>query len=206
MQAVFFDLDGTLYDKKGLARRIVADALLRGRLSEDGSWRPFSCLRLLMLERRERRRLAGVDTGTVGYDTLFAAISRCCAFSVDAVREWYEGWYMKTMVAELKAHYRLDGEVMRQASELKSQGVKLAVLSDYGCVDSKLRALGCSPEFFDALLDAPSLGGFKPASCVFLAACQVLGVNPAECGMFGDRPDTDGGCVAVGMKFVHIQR
>lgn len=206
MQAVFFDLDGTLYDKKGLARRIVTDALLRGRLSEDGSWRPFSCLRLLMLERSERRRLAGVDTGTVGYDTLFAAISRRCAFSADAVREWYCGWYMKTMVSELEAHYNIDSEVMRQAEEFKAQGIKLAVLSDYGCVESKLRALGCSPEFFDALLDAPSLGGFKPACCVFRAACQVLGVNPSECEMFGDRPDTDGGCVVVGMKFVHIQR
>lgn len=206
MQAVFFDLDGTLYDKKGLARRIVTVALLRGRLSEDGPWRPFSCLRLLMLERSERRKLAGVDTGTVGYDTLFAAISRRCAFSADAVREWYYGWYMKTMVSELEAHYNIDSEVMRQAEEFKAQGIKLAVLSDYGCVESKLRALGCSPEFFDALLDAPSLGGFKPACCVFRAACQVLGVNPSECEMFGDRPDTDGGCVAVGMKFVHIQR
>lgn len=206
MQAVFFDLDGTLYNKKGLAKRIVADALLRGRLSEDGSWRPFSCLRLLMLERSERRKLAGLDTGTVGYDTLFKAISQRCAFSVDAVRAWYYGWYMKTMVSELEAHYRLDAEVMRKAEEFKAQGVKLAVLSDYGCVESKLRAIGGSPEFFDALLDAPSLGGFKPAGCVFRAACQVLGVNPAECEMFGDRPDTDGGCVSAGMKFVHIQR
>lgn len=206
MQAVFFDLDGTLYNKKGLAKRIVVDALLRGRLSEGGSWRPLSCLRLLMLERSERRRLAGLDIGTVGYDTLFGAVSRRCAFSVDTVREWYYDWYMKTMVAELEAHYNIDGEVMRQAEELKTRGVKLAVLSDYGCIESKLRALGCSPELFDALLDAPSLGGFKPAGCVFRAACQVLGVNPAECEMFGDRPDTDGGCVSVGMKFVHIQR
>lgn len=206
MQAVFFDLDGTLYNKKGLAKRIVVDALLRGRLSDGGPWRPISCLRLLMLERSERRKLAGVDTGTVGYDTLFEAISKRCAFSVDAVRTWYDGWYMKTMVSELKAHYRLDAEVMRKAEEFKAQGVKLAVLSDYGCVEPKLRAIGGSPEFFDALLDAPSLGGFKPASGVFRAACQVLGVDPAECEMFGDRPDTDGGCVSVGMKFVHIQR
>ena len=31
MKAIIFDLDGTLYDKSGLARRLITSQLLRGR-------------------------------------------------------------------------------------------------------------------------------------------------------------------------------
>ncbi len=205
-EAVFFDLDGTLYDKTGLVRRMICDALLHGRLQEGGSYRPFSCLKLLHLERRTRHSLAGIDTGTIGYDTLFRKMARSCRFSVNQIETWYHEWYMKTMVKELHDHYQSNRSVLAAADKFHREGAKLAVLSDYGCVREKLEALNIHPEMFDALLDSPSLGGYKPAASVFRAACAVLGVNPENCAMVGDRADIDGGCIQIGMEFFPVEQ
>ena len=61
-EAVFFDLDGTLYDKRGLSARLIWAALRRGR----------PCLRLLALERKVRRLLAG---SKAGFEDLFVGIA-----------------------------------------------------------------------------------------------------------------------------------
>ncbi|MBP5487966.1 MAG: HAD hydrolase-like protein, partial [Bacteroidales bacterium] len=163
--------------------------------------RPCACLRLLARERRARRRLSAAKR-PAGFDTLYAAIASGTRYSFDEVRIWYNEWYMPTMIGLLGKHYSMDSEMVAKAREFKSQGSKIAVLSDYGCVREKLEALGGRPEMFDALLDAPSLGGFKPTPDVFRAACARLGVDPCRCALVGDRPDTDGGCTSVGMTFI----
>ena len=198
-EAVFFDLDGTLYLKRGMGVRLVCAALSGGRLSADGPLRPLACLRLLALERKVRRALAG---HAVGYDALFAGIASRAGMDPDAVRMWYDGWYMPAMVAALQKHYTLYEPVVSKARMFKAAGCKIAVLSDYGCVREKIEALGGDPALFDALLDAPSLGGFKPCPDVFRAACSSLSADPARCALVGDRRDTDGGCVAVGMTYI----
>ena len=187
-EAVFFDLDGTLYDKRGLSLRLVWAALRRGR----------PCLRLLSLERKVRRELAGQKAG---FEELFEGVAGKAALPLEDIRRWYREWYMPAMVAALR-HYRPNESVMAKARMFKASGCKIAVLSDYGCVREKLEALGADPQLFDALLDAPSLGGFKPCPDAFLAACERLGADPARCALVGDRPDTDGGCTAVGMTYI----
>ena len=200
-QAVFFDLDGTLYDKKGLARRLIFEALRRGRLEAGGPWRPFKCLRLLALERKVRRSLAGKSAD---YETLYGGISSRAGLSVARVRAWYNEWYMPAMVGQLEKHYSARREVVAMAESYRAKGVKIAVLSDYGFVREKLEALRIHPEMFDALLDAPSLGGFKPSPSVFRGACKCADADPTQCVMVGDRPDTDGGCTSVGMEYIRI--
>ena len=187
-EAVFFDLDGTLYNKRGLSARLIWAALSRGR----------PCLRLLALERKVRRLLAG---SKAGLEDLYAGIALRAKLPVEAVRTWYNEWYMPAMTAALR-HYKPDESVMAKVRMFKAAGVKVAILSDYGCVREKFEALGGDPAIFDALLDAPSLGGFKPCPDVFRAACASLGVDPARSAMLGDRPDTDGGCVSVGMTYI----
>lgn len=188
-EAVFFDLDGTLYDKKGMPARFIWAAFKSG------------CLLLLGRERRTRRRIAAAKQ-PASYDTLFAEISKGSWYSVDRVRRWYYNWYMPTMIRLLTKYRTVDGSVISMAEDFKSKGAKIAVLSDYGCVREKLVALGAKPEMFDALLDSPSIGGYKPCPGVFTAACAALGVDPARCALVGDRPETDGGCTAVGMDYI----
>ena len=187
-EAVFFDLDGTLYDKRGLSARLIWAALRRGR----------PCLRLLSLERRIRRALAGQKAG---FKDLFEGIAAKAGLPVEEVRSWYNEWYMPAMIEALR-HYRPNESVMAKVRMFKAAGAKVAILSDYGCVREKFEALGGDPAIFDALLDAPSLGGFKPCPDMFRAACASLGADPARCALVGDRPDTDGGCVAIGMTYI----
>lgn len=189
-----FDLDGTLYDSKGLKKRVVLAAILSPKR-----------LRLLIAERVTRKELSKSDTGTVGYDALFKGMSEVTHYPLDEVIAWYYGWYMPEIAYVLKKHHTPRPGVLERIEKLKAEGCRVAVLSDYGNIENKLKALGIDPGLFDALFDAPSLGGFKPASCVFTTACQYLGCKPEDTIMVGDREDTDGGSAAAGIRFLNIK-
>lgn len=192
-KVVFFDLDGTLYDSKGLKKRVALAALPSVKR-----------LRLLIAERKSRKALSRLDTGTLDYEDLFAEMSSRSGFPISCVRDWYNGWYMDAIAEVLRRCCHPREGIVTRIESLRKEGIKVAVLSDYGNIENKLKALGMDPGLFDALFDAPSLGGFKPASCVFRTACQLLGCLPEEALMVGDREDTDGGCVKVGMNFADI--
>ena len=55
-----FDLDGTLYNKKGLKIRMILRSLQAKR--------PIS---MLAMERLSRGEISGIDTGNITYETLF---------------------------------------------------------------------------------------------------------------------------------------
>lgn len=194
---VFFDLDGTLYDNRCLKFLMPLGAFRSGR--------PLRSLRLMAAERRCRHILAGKAGGTVGYDTLFGLISERTRIAPAQVGEWFYGNYMPLMVELIRRRCRVREGVVERIESLRREGVRVAILSDYGFIKEKLDALGIDPGLFEALLDAPSLGGLKPSPDVFRGACQCLGCSPQEALMVGDRPDTDGGSEALGMKFVHIK-
>lgn len=196
-KVVFFDLDGTLYDNRWM-KILMPLGAFRSR-------RPLRNLRLMASERSCRHTLAGKSGGTVGYDTLFSLISERTSIAQAQVSEWFYGSYMPLMVELIRRRCRVRAGVVERIRALRQDGVRVAILSDYGFIREKLDALGIDPGLFEVLLDAPSLGGFKPFADVFRAACQRLGCAPQNAIMVGDRPDTDGGSEAVGMKFVHVK-
>ena len=189
-KAVIFDLDGTLYDKSGLARRLITSQLLQGRLG------------MLKREREVRKILRGKHFGNEDafYDAFFAQFDR-----PELARRWYFEEYMPDMVRILRKHYRTAPWVERSAMELRTNGVKVAVFSDYGFVREKLSAIGFNLAWADYLFDAPSLGGLKPCKESFERICQEMDMQPPECLMVGDREDTDGdGARSVGMAFKRV--
>lgn len=194
-KVVFFDLDGTLYDNSRLPSLMVLRAF-RGNFLRN--------LRLMSAERRCRRKLSRNAKGTVGYDTLFQMMSSKVHAPADSIREWYNLWYMTTMVDVISRNCGPREGVQAKLIALRTDGARLAVLSDYGFVREKLEALGIDPNLFEALLDAPSMGGFKPSPDVFRAACQYMRCKPEDAMMVGDRPDTDGGSVSIGLPFTEI--
>ena len=196
-KAVFFDLDGTLYDNRCLKFLMPLGAFRSGR--------PLRNLRLMAAERSCRRNIARGPQGLAGYDTLFSRMSAKTGVPAEQVREWFNGWYMPLMVRQIARHCKPREGVVARLEALRRDGVRLAILSDYGFIREKLDALGIDPGLFEVLLDAPSLGGFKPFADVFRAACQRLGCAPQDAIMVGDRPDTDGGSEAVGMRFLNIK-
>ena len=191
MKAIIFDLDGTLYDKSGLARRLIWSQLLRGKLS------------LLKREREVRKELRGrhFKSEDAFYDAFFAQFDR-----PESARRWYFEEYMPDMVAILRKHYRIAPWVETTMLELRANGRKVAVFSDYGFVQEKLKAIGFRIAWADYLFEAPALGGLKPCKESFKRLCQEMGMQPSDCLMVGDRDDTDGdGARAVGMAFEHIK-
>lgn len=191
-KAVIFDLDGTLYDKSKLARRLIWSQLLRGKLL------------LLKREREVRRMLRGrhFDSETDFYDNFFLSF-----LNPDNARKWYMEEYMPDMVRILRQHYPVADWVGPTFRKLRQEQVTTVVFSDYGCVREKLEAIGFNLSWADYLFDAPSLGGLKPCVESFERIAHILQLQPEECLMVGDREDTDGeGARSVGMDFEFVRK
>jgi len=184
---VIFDLDGTLYDKSGLARRLILSSLVRGDLG------------LLRREQNARKKLRGLffQSEEQFYQAFFAEFP-----NPDKARRWYFERYMPLMVNILQKKYSHYDWVPETINKLKNNQIRVVVFSDYGSVEDKLKAIGFDLKWADALCDAPALGGLKPCKESFAKLCDTLGVKPEECLMVGDRRDTDGlGAESVGMPF-----
>lgn len=187
MKAIIFDLDGTLYDKSGLAMRLVWLQMRRGTLS------------LLKREREVRKELRGqhFESEDAFYEAFFARFDK-----PEHARRWYFEQYMPDMVSVLRQHFRVASWVETVMPALRARGLKVVVFSDYGSVRKKLEAIGFRLSWADYLFEAPALGGLKPCKESFGKICRELNVKPSDCLMIGDRKDTDGeGARAVGMAF-----
>lgn len=192
IKAILFDLDGTLYDKKGLPRHLVAHELFH--------------MNLLIRERQAVRRLRGVFCGDA--EGFYSQL--CIIISPDnpvRARKWYFGHYLPVMTRALKRHYRAETWAEPMLKRLRAQGYKLAVYSDYGSVKERLEAVGLDPALFDVLAAAPELGGLKPALECAGQLLDLLGVRPEEALLVGDRQDTDGTTARrMGMEFEFVDR
>ena len=130
VKAVVFDVDGTLFDKSKLPLHLVlADPLY---------------MFILNNERKARKSLAGVWFGDerTYYETLYGKVAIRSHVSSKRVKWWYDHRYMPSMVRVLKRHYRLRDWVPVLLPELRAKGIKVALFSDYGCVDERLEATG----------------------------------------------------------------
>ena len=192
-KAVVFDLDGTLYDKKGLPLCLVLSQI------------PSLGVGLLSRERKARKSLLGMafPDGDSFYEALFAEMASP-GEDTAKIGRWYNNKYMPSMVRILERHFTAYPWVERTIFTLKSWGVKVALLSDYGMAEEKLSALGLSSDLFDGgVYAAPETGGLKPCPVPFLAIARHLGVDPGDVLVVGDREDTDGeGAARAGMKFL----
>ena len=193
IKAVVLDLDGTLYDKRGIVRRMVLGQL--GSLS------------VLAAEQQSKKALRGHYFGTeeAFYDRFFEVMSRGHLYNKQVARWWYFHVYMPLMVLVLRLWHTPRPWVKPLIEDCHRRGIYLAVYSDYGCVLEKLRALGLDTDDFCYLVSAPELGGLKPAKQCAEKVLHTLGVAPEETLFIGDRDDTDGESArAVGAQFMLI--
>jgi HAD superfamily hydrolase (TIGR01509 family) len=179
IRAVSFDLDGTLYD----------DARARPRLL----WATFPYWRTLRVGRRAREDLRGQSfaDGAALLDAEARLAAERLEQPVDVVRARLRTLFHDRLVAVLaRTGPRPGAHAALQA--LAQRGVALAVISDRGAVDDKLRALGLRDLPWAALVSADDVGALKPAPSLFLHTARLLGVEPAAMLHVGDRDDTDG--------------
>ncbi len=84
-------------------------------------------------------------------------------------------------------------------SALRERGLRIGVVSDTGFdLRPAMSQLGITP-LLDTVVMSYQQGVCKPATSVFLTACDRLGVSPDRTLMVGDNPLTDSGAVAAGM-------
>jgi FMN phosphatase YigB (HAD superfamily) len=192
-RAFIFDLDGTLFDSRGIGRRMVL------------SWLPGA--RLMGYERLIRRTMQGRDLGSpeAYYTEFFRVFSGRTGRSPAFLRDWYFQRYLPHMERILGRYYAAWPGTGEFFSRLLAAGTPFAVYSDYPNPASRLRALGVEPPPGGRVFHAGDFGAQKPAPRPFLAIAEALGAPPASVCVAGDREDTDGaGARAAGMGFVRI--
>jgi HAD superfamily hydrolase (TIGR01549 family) len=194
LRAIIFDLDGTLFVSKHIARRMV--------MAKPGD------LFTIWAERRARKRLFGCDLGSAAAyeEEYFSIMAKMTGKDPNVLRSWYFDEYMPRFCAVLQKFYQARPGAAEFFDALESASIKIAVYSDYPCVKERLCALGLSIEPFGTHLYGPEdFGAQKPAKRPFLAIAKNLGCAPESVLVVGDRDDTDGaGALAAGMPYIRI--
>lgn len=194
IKAIIFDFDGTLYDFKGLTKKLLLSI-------------PFSLFKA-KAERETRRFFKGKSFASKEefQNSYFSFLASKTHTSPEKAKKWYDSVYMKAMVKTLKRNFRKREDADKILKTLKENGIKTAVFSDYGLVEKRLEAVGLSPSLFDLCTDAETMGGLKPAKTSFEKVAELLKTESENCLMVGDRSDTDGkGALSSGMKFIQIR-
>ena len=193
IQTIIFDLDGTLYHKQGLVRRMIL--------------RLWWCLPLLISERIARKKIVtcAYDSPERFYEAFFQTMARGHWWNAQIARKWYHTIYMPTMVRIIAKHQLPNTAVINTLHLAKHKGCVTILFSDYGAVEEKLQAIGLEPALFSYIIDAPTLGGLKPNKTVIDKLFTTTNTNPKNTLFIGDRVDKDGAAAqAVGAEFWNI--
>jgi FMN phosphatase YigB (HAD superfamily) len=87
---------------------------------------------------------------------------------------------------------------------LRAHRVPVAVVSNIGWDLRSVFARHGVLSLVDVFVLSYEYGAMKPEARLFSAACDALGVTPAEALMVGDTADSDGGATAIGCAFSHL--
>ncbi|MFF7729023.1 HAD family hydrolase [Streptomyces sp. NPDC008001] len=208
VKGVLFDFSGTLFRVEPAASWLAA-ALERTGVRMDEAEAAGAALRLeeagaLPGGRSPRSvppHLAGVWAGRDKSAEQHRAAYTGLAREVPLPRaEIYDALYERH---KEPAAWRPYADAAGVLGELRQHGLRTAVVSNIGWdLRPVFREHG-----FDAWVDTYALsfehGVQKPDARLFLAACQALGLDPAEVLMVGDDRRADGGAAALGCA-VHL--
>jgi putative hydrolase of the HAD superfamily len=177
IKAVFFDLDGTLYDRDALVQELVAD--------QHASFEP----ELLGLPR-ERFIAEVLEMDDHGYGDKVLGYERLVA-------EWrLASDLADRLCVHFWTHYDqhcyLPLDAVQTLRTLRAHGKQLGVITNGGTERQrcKLVALGLE-DAFDVVLISEAEGVRKPAAEIFHRALRRCGVAASEAAFVGDHPETD---------------
>jgi FMN phosphatase YigB (HAD superfamily) len=192
-QAFIFDLDGTLYDIRWFALRLVL-----------ASPREAS---VILAERRTRKGLSGCDYGSPDayFTEFFSRMSLIAKKPANTLRAWYFNRYIPRMCGILRSNYRPRPGAAELFVALTQQAFPFAVYSDYPQAAERLSALGLDPGR-GKLYGPEHFGAQKPAARPFASIAADLKVPPDRTLVIGDKDGADGaGATAAGMGYIGIR-
>lgn len=203
IRAVLWDIDDTLFDYTGADAAGLARHLEAERIAERYGT-PVQALALWreITERNWARFAAGRGTFQgQRRDRVREFLERPAMTDAEA-DTWFEQY-----VAHYKAAWAVFPDVVPVLDALAAD-YRHGVLTNSSTAnqDPKLRDLGLR-ERFEVLVCAVELGVSKPAAGAFLAACEALGLPPAEVAYVGDQPEIDArGARDAGLLAVWLDR
>ena len=185
IQAVLFDMDGTIFDTERLVMRAWDMLLERGEISQDFYQRAPSlrgknhaCI------REELRQVYGNDAPIEDW---FAARRRV----IDEILE-REGIPLKAGVPQIFEDIRAMNIPMALATSTSEASVgKYMQRTGYGV-------------YFDRILTGNCVTNGKPAPDIFLLAAKELSVDPADCLVIEDSPNGVRAGHAAGMRVIMV--
>ncbi|POX39830.1 hydrolase [Streptomyces sp. Ru73] len=203
IRAVLWDVDDTLFDyasadRAGMQAHLLAEGLADGYPSVDRALTRWKELTALHWRRFEQ--------GGISFEAQRRDRVRDFLGAPEMDDDDADAWFGRYL-----AHYEAAWELFPDTLpvlELLAADYRHAVLSNSSVhnQDRKLRVLGVRDRF-EALVCAADLGVAKPAPGAFHAACEALGLPPAEVAYVGDQPDIDaGGAVAAGLTGIWLDR
>ncbi len=178
-ELVILDLDGTLYDMRGLGIRLVFKFFFR--------------LRWLKASRKARHSLEDHDFGDrQGYErALGLAMSEILGKDPDRCLDWYRGDFLLGFVQVL-GHYKARKGLVPLLERLRDEGKTLTVVSAYSAVRERLDAIGIDTSLFSIIESCEDRGALKPSPKSFLAVMEQTGIGPGKTMAIGDLDAKDG--------------
>lgn len=175
--AVFFDLDGTLYDRDALLRDLATEQwqLFSAELANAG--RAWYIERLVALD----------DHGYQDKHRLYRQLVAECGLDAELVDPLVQHFW-----EAYDRHCRLPADTAHTLATLRREGMRLGVITNGSTArqQAKLRALGLDG-CFDAVLISEAEGVRKPEREIFRRALARCGVEASDTIFVGDHPEAD---------------
>lgn len=189
-EAVFFDLDETLFDRTTSIANYMRNFYERHRLPAEGY--PAFAQRFVDLDRYGYAVRAEVFEGLI--------------------REFALPTTLEAWLEDFRKHAWVESQCFPDTTHvlqtLRRRGHKLGIITN-GSSESqraKIRAAHLD-EQVDVILVSEEEGISKPDPAIFLHAAERLQVLPTACLFVGDNPEADiGGAQAAGMQPVWVKR
>lgn len=189
IQAVVFDLDGTLLDRRRSFERFVRD-----------QWQRFA--HCLGTADQEQYVQTLIDLDRDGY------APRMSLFSGVIARFALPAGVADTLLDDYRAGFPtacvLFPDAARTLSSLRRSGLKLGLITN-GSIRMQSRKLQCLalPPLLDTILISDAEGISKPDRRIFHRALERLDTNPTQAVFVGDHPEVDvAGARAAGMHAI----
>jgi putative hydrolase of the HAD superfamily len=186
IRGVFFDLDGTLYDRDASIRRVVELQFEAFRPELPGVSKSQFIERLLELDAHGHNRPLGL------YQELAEELG-------------FDGDVADRLEADFRSSYfqscHLFPDTLPTLDELRARGKKIGVITNGPThwQQGKLDALGIA-SVFDTILISEVEGVQKPDPRIFARALERCGLRASESIFVGDHPDADiAGAKAAGL-------
>ena len=193
-RAWLVDLDGTLYHARPLKLLMAGELLLSGLPV-------LSVIREFRHAHEELRERGQGAPESDPFQLQLGMAAERLGKSTESIEPTIRRWMVERPGKWLRPLRRRS--LIREIEAFRARGGRCALVSDYPA-RQKLSALGLTELFEVVVASGESQGPtrLKPDPSGYLTAARLLGLDPAECLVVGDRDDADGAAArAAGMAF-----